>query len=185
MRAGKIRHPITMFVVTVLAVIGLGVGLLAATTNQPVYGPSWGHFSAAFPGPICPSPSPVRARSTFFYESASSLMFKCASGWTGYAPLAYPLHLESVDVYGRTVSRLGMKGLVRLTLRVMFHAGATIDVRSANGFSVTTLGPQCSGGSCTEVEYVSKGQILWTLEAVSPGPASTLDGFLDSFHPIA
>jgi len=32
MTVGKVRHPITMFVVTVLAVIGLGVGVVTVTT---------------------------------------------------------------------------------------------------------------------------------------------------------
>ncbi|MGD0985802.1 MAG: hypothetical protein ABSA65_18635 [Acidimicrobiales bacterium] len=44
-----VRHPIATFVVAVLVLIGIGVGVLAATTNQQVYGPSWGRFSAAFP----------------------------------------------------------------------------------------------------------------------------------------
>jgi len=44
-----IRHPITMFVTAILVVIGIGVGVVAATTSQKVYGPSWGRFSVAFP----------------------------------------------------------------------------------------------------------------------------------------
>ena len=47
-----IRHPITMFVTAILVVIGIGVGVVAATTSQKVYGPSWGRFSVAFPGRV-------------------------------------------------------------------------------------------------------------------------------------
>ena len=47
-----IRHPIVAFVVAVLAVIGIGVGLVAATTNPKVYGPPSGRFTAAFPGRV-------------------------------------------------------------------------------------------------------------------------------------
>ena len=44
----KFRHPIAVFVVAVLAVVGIGVGVVAATTSQRVYGPSWGRFTVAF-----------------------------------------------------------------------------------------------------------------------------------------
>jgi hypothetical protein len=47
-----LRYPIVMFVITALAVIGIGVGIVAATTNQNVYGPSWGRFTASFPGHV-------------------------------------------------------------------------------------------------------------------------------------
>ena len=44
----RLSRPIAMFVVLVLAVIAVGVGVVAATTSQSVNGPSWGHFSAGF-----------------------------------------------------------------------------------------------------------------------------------------
>jgi hypothetical protein len=44
----KLRHPIATFVVTVLMVIGVGVGVVVTTTGQRVYGPSWGRFTVAF-----------------------------------------------------------------------------------------------------------------------------------------
>src|ERR1019366_2541010 len=44
----KLKHPIAVFVMTVLIVIGIGVGVVAATTSQKVYGPSWGQFTASF-----------------------------------------------------------------------------------------------------------------------------------------
>jgi hypothetical protein len=47
-----VRHPLTMFVMAALSVIGIGVGVVAATTKPNVYGPSWGRFTAAFPGRV-------------------------------------------------------------------------------------------------------------------------------------
>ncbi len=48
----KLRHPIATFVVTVLAVIGIGVGVVAATTTEPVYGPPGARFTVTFPGRV-------------------------------------------------------------------------------------------------------------------------------------
>jgi hypothetical protein len=40
MTMDKVRYPITMFVVAVLAIIGIGVGVVAATTSTKAYGPT-------------------------------------------------------------------------------------------------------------------------------------------------
>ena len=87
----KLRHPIAVFIATVLTVIGIGVGVVAATTTEPVYGPSWGRFTATFPGrmrviysPPVPSASfgdPLRYTTTFYYANQHF------NGWVGYAPL--------------------------------------------------------------------------------------------------
>jgi hypothetical protein len=50
--ARTVRYLIAMFVTAVLAVIAIGVGVVAAVTNPNVYGPSWGRFTAAFPGRV-------------------------------------------------------------------------------------------------------------------------------------
>ena len=47
-----VQHPIAMFVIVVLVVIAIGAGVVAVTTNQKVYGPSWGRFTVAFPGRV-------------------------------------------------------------------------------------------------------------------------------------
>ncbi len=182
--ARTVQHPITMFITAVLVVIAISVGIVAVTQTAKVYGPSWGRFTAAFPGRVCSPRLPIRPRLTFHYENASSYTSKCPIGWTGYAPLASPLELDSVDVYGHVETGSEMQGLMRLTTRLMFHAGVTEAVRSANGITVTNLGPQCSGDGCTAVEYVSNGRVLWTLTAISPGSVSTIESFLASFGPI-
>ena len=48
----KLRHPIGASVVSVLAVIGVGVGVVAVVQRPKVYGPPWGKFSAAFSGRV-------------------------------------------------------------------------------------------------------------------------------------
>src|ERR1039458_2592590 len=89
-----VRYPITMFVITVLTVIGIGVGIVAATTSQTVYGPSWGQFTASFPGHVygtkehakirfsgTPNASPISVTVTSFSYSNQPHF-----GWYAYAP---------------------------------------------------------------------------------------------------
>jgi hypothetical protein len=187
----RIRHPIAAFVVIILSVIAIGVGIVASTTNENVYGPSWGRFTASFPGPVCGLPFPIprgSARYTetspIYFETSSNLTHKCAIHWTGYAPLALPSSFDSVDVWGRVVTASAMRGYVRLDRLLLFNGHASEHVEHANGFVVITLGPECMRGSCSGVEYVSNGRVLWTLTAISPGSVSTVEGFLASFAPI-
>jgi len=75
----KLRHPITAFVVAVLAVIAVGVGVVGVTETSKVYGPSSGRFSVAFfghvdvalSGPVTSASSndPMRYTSTFYYAN--------------------------------------------------------------------------------------------------------------------
>ncbi|MGO9880696.1 MAG: hypothetical protein ACLPSM_15280 [Acidimicrobiales bacterium] len=186
----KLRHPITMFTVAVLIVIAIGVGVVAATQNSKVYGPSWGRFTAAFPGPVCGLPFPIPLRSAMYtetspiyFETSTNLTHKCAIDWTRYAPLVLPSSLDSVEVYSQ-VAATATQGYVRLAKIELFHKGVREDVQNANGFVVTTLGPECMSGSCRVAEYVSNGRVLWTLMAISPGSGSKIESFLNSFAPI-
>jgi hypothetical protein len=77
-----------------------------------------------------------------------------------------------------------MRGYVRLERLLLFNGRAREHVDQANGFVVTTLGPECMSGSCRVTEYVSNGQVLWTVTAISPGSVSTVESFLASFQPI-
>jgi hypothetical protein len=186
-----VRHPITMFVVVVLAVIGIGVGVVAATTNQKVYGPSWGRFSVAFPGLLygCQTPATVRGASSATVKHTNAGIFSCANvpnGWTGYAPLVNPSELYSVtgvDASGGGAISALLASAVRSD-NGFFQARVTQSVQDANGFMVMTLGPQCANGECTEVRVVSKGQVVWELFAMSKGPVSTVERFIASFQPI-
>jgi hypothetical protein len=193
-----VRHPITMFVVTVLAVIGIGVGVVAATTNQKVYGPPWGRFRVAFPGQVyvaqahrkvlVPSGLPLDVTS-FSYSNQPH------PGWVAYAPLSgtfEPSVLQLVSVVARVplTGNGSLQQIVRSIKTVFFRAGVSESVQDTNGLSITTIGPQCEGTLCTGAEVVSNGRVLWDvlaiseMEAVSKGPASTVEGFMASFQPI-
>jgi len=180
----KLKHPIATFVVAVLVVIGIGVGVVAATTSQTVYGPSWGRFTVAFPGHACGPPFPIGTKSRVIYEFAPSLPSKCAVDWTGYAPLAYPVKLYSVDVWGHIVTPSAMRGYVRLDRNLLFSGHVAEQVRNVNGFVMTTLGPKCTNSGCTGVAYISNGRVMRTLTVISPQSVSTVQAFMDSFEPI-
>jgi hypothetical protein len=191
-----VRHPITMFVVVVLALIATGVGLLAATTNQRVYGPSWGRFTASFSGRVfryLPHTSETirtGSRSTAL-ESTVTLRFSDFSystqrdfGWVAYAPLSGDVAPSD----GQTVSVAKGDAMRQVVgeVRKLFSGPAVRDNEErSNGYSVTTIGPQCAEGQCTVAEVVSNGQVLWDLFATSKGPASTVESFIASFQPIA
>ena len=54
-----------MLTTAVLAVVGIGVGIIATTAQSNTYGPPGAHFNAAFPTypdslVACPSPSLLR-----------------------------------------------------------------------------------------------------------------------------
>ena len=65
-----------------------------------------------------------------------------------------------------------------------FAPGATEHDGNANGFVVALIGPRCIGDQCQAAEVVSNGKVLWELLAISKGPESTVDSFLDSFQPL-
>ncbi len=185
-----IKHPIVVFVVTVLAIIGIGVGVVAATTTQKVYGPSWGRFTAAFAGHV------------YQHQGHTSMAFLGSS--TGSVPIENTLTLTFPDgsysnvPQGHWVGDLPhaaetvsvFKGLpmgpVVASLKKGFPgAGVTKVEQDANGLSVVTLGPRCAIGLCMDVDVVSNGQVLWTVAAVSSAPASApVEAFLASFQPI-
>ncbi len=190
-----VKHPIMIFVVTVLAVIAVGVGVVAATTSQPVYGPSWGRFSAAFTGrvhvihsgPVASASDgdPMRYTNTYYYANQHF------NGWVAYAPLSgiiFPFHLHAVIVTEVSSKLPGSEAAMRLiasgTRGFLSGAGVREREQVANGLVVTTLGPRCSYGLCNAEKIVSNGRVEWDVLASSNGPASRVEQFLDSFQPI-
>ena len=95
----KLSHPIAAFVATVLAVIGIGVGVVVVAQAPRVYGPSWGRFTAAFSGPVylrrgrtstsynplggAGVPSPFHCTVTLMF---ADLSYSNVQGWVGYLP---------------------------------------------------------------------------------------------------
>ena len=187
-----IRHPITMFVTAILVVIGIGVGVVAATTSQKVYGPSWGRFSVAFPGRVNQYPGHLTV--TFASGSSDSSPFRSTmtlrftdftysndySGWVGYAPM--PGVLAQSDLRVSVEPGIAVRMVVG-SVRKAFP-GVLEDQQHADGFSVVTFGPRCESGLCSAAEVVSNGRVLWYLLAFSSRPAIAVQGFLDSFQPI-
>jgi hypothetical protein len=192
-----VRHPITMFVVAVLVVIGIGVGVVAATTNQRMYGPSWGRFTAAFDGPVYVTQVYRKASvSSGLPSDVNSFLYSNQphSGWVAYAPLSGtfgPSFLQSVSV-GAASPLAGSRAL-RQTVRSVIEfsrAGVPESVRETSGFSITTIGPQCEGTLCMGAEVVLYGRVFWKVlamsgaGAISKDPASYAESFIASFQPI-
>ncbi len=177
----KVRHPITGFVIAVLVVIGVSVGVVAATTNQKVYGPPGGRFTVAFPGRV----SEHRIGPSlwgFFYPPLSG---HSSFAWTAYAPRPLPSTLFSVTVLGSPLGRNYALSLEESFVSAgWFQKGVAEVEQHANGIDITTLGPQCIRGSCRAVELVSNGRVDWELKAISPRSEDPVEDFIASFQPI-
>jgi hypothetical protein len=165
-------------------VIGIGVGVVAATTSQKVYGPSWGQFTASFSGKVYVQPSTYQAGQT------TSLIYANQpwSGWVAYSPLgiAAPPGLRAVIVTeGSPPAIQSASALRRLAQgeQRLFGPGHT-HVAQANGFTVVTVGPRCASGPCQAQMIVSNGRVVWDVLVFSNKSSSTVEGFLDSFQPI-
>jgi hypothetical protein len=191
----KLRHPIAVFIATVLTVIGIGVGVVAATTTEPVYGPSWGRFTATFPGrmrviysPPVPSASfgdPLRYTTTFYYANQHF------NGWVGYAPLTgvlFPGNLRAVVVTEVTRhvrgSGLTTREIARPTGGYLSGPHARQDKTVVNGLTVLTFAPRCRYGQCQAEMVVSNGRVAWDVLAASDGSLSAVESFVESFQPI-
>jgi hypothetical protein len=176
-----VRHPITTFIIGVLAVIGIGVGVVAATSNQKVYGPPWGRFTATFPGRVSEHRIGPEVWATGYAPSSGHSSF----AWVAYAPPSLPSTLFSVTALD---SPLGSNYALSLEESFVsagwFHKGVAEAERHANGIDITTLGPQCIRGSCRAVELVSNGRVGWELRAISPRSEDPVEDFIASFGPI-
>lgn len=183
-----VRHPITMFLMAILVVIGIGVGVLAATTSQKVYGPSWGRFTAAFTGHVYETQehSTVRVSGGLTRTLTSfSYANQPHSGWFAYSPQGTPGVYGAYDRYSVSVAEgMPMRQLASGDKKAFFGRGVTEDEQGANGLSIATIGPQCSDGECNAAEVVSNGRVVWNVEAFWEGPRSTVASFLASFEPI-
>lgn len=191
-KARRLKHPITVFIVTVLVVIGIGVGVVAATTDQTVYGPPWGRFTVSFSGHVYQTK--VRSKISFFGKpnvsptSVTVTSFSYSNqphfGWYAYAPGTGAV-FSAYDQYSVSVSNwLPMRQVLNSDRKDFFRRGVIEDDQIANGLSVVTIGPQCADGECNAAKVVSSGRVVWNVEAFWNGPASTVQGFVDSFAAI-
>jgi len=184
----EVRHPLVMFIVGVLAVIALGVGVLAATSNQNVYGPSWGRFTAAFPGRVYETHSGLTA-----VQLDMGITLPKTENEFSYAnqPLSDVKSLNDVRFVSVTTgisailsNRARLLSGVAANKNANLGPGTTEDIRDANGLTFITLGPQCEKGVCGAMEIVFNRQVLWELLVLSNKSVGTVQGFLDSFAPI-
>ncbi len=176
---GRLRHPIATFIMAVLVVIGIGVGVVAATTNQKVYGPFWGRFTVAFPGPVYeesfrpPVPQPaMEYYSLGGWHSARSRL-------PGFS-IAEAVSAEHVRL---RVSAQDFRN-VFVELKDGIPVLPTKHTQQVNGFLLTRLGPQCQGHSCQEVLVVSHNGTSWILSTLSLVGLGPMEAFMDSFQPI-
>jgi len=200
----SIRHPIILFVGVVIGVIGLGVLTLFATTHPKLYGPPWGRFTLSFPGRVyesrgfrtvsvpgdpqslTPFSTPLSLRVPVFGYSTSSRSF------IEVAPLSGVISPDMLDAAVVEAAIPGdlEDGSVAVSQKVsaiesaLFGSGAHQAVQAENGFSVTTIGPECGHGQCKAAEVVTNGRAIWSLLAVSGGPPSEVAHFLASFEPV-
>jgi hypothetical protein len=197
----KLGHPIGVFVVTVIVVIAIGVGIVAATQTSKVYGPPWGRFVASFPGRVhqydghesVTTGSGSKAASSAFgstltltfpyfeYSTSSSPTIACAPGIS-----CYPDELDAGvwPVLPAATAKAAVRQWSRKVKKAFFGFAATENERDGDGFAVITIGPQCTDGQCRTSEVVSNGRLLWELLAFSAGPPNTGENFLASFEPI-
>ena len=168
----KVRHPITGFVIAALVVIGVSVGVVAATTNQKVYGPPGGRFTVAFPGRV----SEHRIGPSLWASSTRRYQAIRASPGSAYAPASLPSILFSVTAVASPLGRNYALSLEESFVSAgWFHKGVAEVEQHANGIDITTLGPQCIWGSCRAVELVSNGRVDWELRAISPRSEDAVD----------
>jgi hypothetical protein len=181
----QVRHPVVLFAAAILTVIGIGVGVLAASASQRFYGPSWGRFTVAFPGHLYSSEVSWKvhlASGSSREVSVLSYSSQPHFSWYSYSPgsdisAAYDQFSVSVR------QGLPMRSVTADDRRAFFASGARGQDQDANGYSVVTIGPQCSDGDCTGVEVVGRGRVVWDLQAFWTGPPSKVEGFLGSFQP--
>lgn len=178
----QLRHPITVFIVMVLAVIGIGVGVIAATTNQTVYGPSWGRFTAASfgstlaPCSICRTVGPTTRRvQVAFYPSKGTL----SDGLYVNVLVERDDHVE--QTFAATVRAWGLD----------VHGSGSISTTDGNGFKIALFAPVCGRvqrlhpTGCPPLEDVTtNGRIIWFIGAWGLPTQNEAERVVASFEPI-
>lgn len=174
-----VRHPITLFVIVVLVVIAIGVGVVAVTQTSRVYGPSWGRFSTAFPGPVYEESfrPPVPQPAMEYYSEGG--WHSARSRLPGFS-IAESVSAEDVRVHE---SAQGLREMF-IDLKGGIPELPTEHTQQVNGFLLTRLGPYCQGHFCQEVLIVLHNRTSWILSAGSLVGLGPVEAFMDSFQPI-
>ena len=179
----KLRHPIAMFMVTVLVVIGIGVGVVAATTSQRVYGPPGARFTVTFPGRVSEQYMKLPAPDI-------GVGYNSNGPYTGRPPTQSSI-IDSVSAQYLS-NGISMHGLRALVLSFKSAAGLSLarlmteTTEQVNGFRFTRLGPACEQTLCLEILIVVHDRAIWILSSTATGGyLATWRNLFDSFQPIA
>ncbi len=180
------HHPIALFVVAVLGVIGIGVGVLAASggagfvmapnlTEGPshTYGPPGLRFVAAFPGtPTCRT-------------AENGATFGCQVGHTAH---------EFFAVSVTNTSRLPKDVYHPRAFLCLAKVICNIRRQDVPGQELALLcsdhNPNVGGGAyiCMESLTLERGPLVWLLvgseSASYPPPTGVLRAFLQSLEPV-
>lgn len=184
-----LRHPLATFMLSVLVVIGLGVAVVAATTDQEAYATSWARFTAAFPGRVYvahqrPSTSPLNGLGAALPVSANTVTYSNEPAFALKSTNGVLFVEVTTGITADLENNLAMRLKVAAYGEDVFQPGVTVAEEVANGLTVITFGPQCASGLCSAMRIVFSNRALWTLGATSTAPPSTVESFLDSFEPI-
>ncbi len=129
----------------VLVVIAIGVGASASSWNQPIYGPSWGRFTIAFPAaPATGSPLPPHT-----YESRT---------------IANGIQTVVYVWVGRATSRSGPISTATV-VRLVEHPFPGVALPghvSHDGNYTSVAGPHWgSGQGCQSQQYTFDTYVIW------------------------
>jgi hypothetical protein len=172
----KLNHPIAVFVVAVLVVIGIGVGVVAAVQTSKIYGPSWGRFTAAFPGRV------YGGEGLSTGQLAGNVYFHSSESYAGRAGRPGVLITDGVSAH-QILEPQQVSELV-LEVKRTFPVRLTESTEHINGFLTTRLGPIWVQRSCDEVLIVVHNRTCWFLSATSSVGCGSVVAFMDSFEPI-
>jgi hypothetical protein len=168
-----------MFIVGVLAFIAIGVGVVAVTTNQKVYGPPGARFTVTFPGRVY---EPLIR----LHGPDADMDYVSNGPYTGRPSNESNIE-DSVDAefISNGVSPYDLRELVLKARSVDFPFAPRESTEQVNGFLLTRLGPLCDDFFCEEVLIVMHNRAIWVLSSTAGGKdLFAWRYFLDSFEPI-
>ncbi len=180
----KLHRPSAAFVVTILAVIAIGAGVVAARTSQTVQGPSWGHFSVGFSGRVHVTQMTWLGRFPVWQVKTNP------SGWLVLPISNRPLrNVEAVTIIGDVP--FDPRGSSLETVWAMFDglseppsADGPSGVQNVTGFAVLANPVFCVASHCRGTLMVSHGGVVWVAQVVTRGTERQAQNFLDSFRPL-
>jgi hypothetical protein len=175
-----LKHPITMFVVTVLIAIGIGVGFVGGLTYPQVPPRTYGHppyaFSATFPSVALGG----RLTMGCLDKSVGCHGAPIFVDWYTQAPndgyYAWVFWIDAVTASGARLAKLDLPQGYRT--HAVTRQGVTYLVGDPTCHQVGFLAP----GFCSDVVVVKKGDITWIAGAASKTWPTLPKAFVQSFR---